>query len=79
LLKDLSYAPFNKVEYVEDPNGALKMWYNLFNEILNKHAPIVTKRAKRDKQHEWYNTEVEYYVGVFGFLYVIIEFFFSFV
>jgi hypothetical protein len=60
LLKDLSYAPFNKVEYVEDPNGALKMWYNLFNEILNKHAPIVTKRAKRDKQHEWYNTEVEY-------------------
>jgi hypothetical protein len=31
-LKDLSYAPFNKVEYVEDPNDALKIWYNLFNE-----------------------------------------------
>ena len=42
-LKDLSYAPFNKVEYVEYPNDALKIWYNLFiNEILNKHAPIVT-------------------------------------
>ena len=25
-----------------------------------KHAPIVTKRVKRDKQHEWYNTEVQY-------------------
>jgi hypothetical protein len=38
-LKDLSYAPFNKVEYVEYPNDALKIWYNLFiNEILNKHA-----------------------------------------
>ena len=54
-LKDLSYAPFNKVEYVEDPNDALKIWYNFFNEILNKHAPIVTKRVKRDKQPEWYN------------------------
>ena len=53
-------APFNKVEYVEDPNDALKIWYNLFNEILNKHAPIVTKRVKRDKQPEWYNTEVQY-------------------
>ena len=47
-LKDLSYAPFNKVEYVEDPNDALKIWYNLFNEILNKHAPIVTRRVKRN-------------------------------
>ena len=37
-LKDLSYAPFNKVEYVEDPNDAFKIWYNLFNEILiNMH------------------------------------------
>ena len=25
-------APFNQVEYVEDPNDALKIWYNLFNE-----------------------------------------------
>jgi hypothetical protein len=45
---------------VEIPNDALKIWYNLFNEILNKHAPIVTKRVKRDKQPEWYNTEVQY-------------------
>jgi hypothetical protein len=40
--------------------GTLKIWYNLFNEIVNKHAPIVTKRVKRDKQPEWYNTEVQY-------------------
>jgi hypothetical protein len=46
-LKDISYAPFNKVEYAQDPNDALNMWYNLFIEILNKHAPIVTKRVKR--------------------------------
>jgi hypothetical protein len=59
-LKDLSYAPFNKVEYVDEPNDALKIWYNLFNAILNKHAPIVAKRVKRDKQPEWYNTEVQY-------------------
>jgi hypothetical protein len=39
---------------------SLNIWYNLFNEILDKHAPIVTKRVKRDKQHEWYNTEVQY-------------------
>ena len=31
-LKDLSYAPFNKVEYVDNPNDPLKIWYNLFNE-----------------------------------------------
>ena len=48
-LKDLSYVPFCKVEYVEDPNDVLKIWYNLFNEILNKHESIVTKRPKSDK------------------------------
>jgi hypothetical protein len=47
------HIPFNKVEYVDDPNDALKVWYNLFNAILNKHAPIVTKRVKRDKQPAW--------------------------
>jgi hypothetical protein len=46
------------------PNHALKIWYNLFNEILNKHSPIVTKRVKRDKQPEWYNTEVCVYNSI---------------
>jgi hypothetical protein len=58
--KDYSYALFKKVEYIADTNDALNIWYNLFNEILDKHAPIVTKRVKRDKQPEWYNTEVQY-------------------
>ena len=44
----LSYAPFNRIEYVDDNNDTLNIWYNLFNEILNKHAPIVTRRAKRN-------------------------------
>ena len=42
------YAPFNRIEYVEDNNDTLNIWYNLFNEILNKHAPIVTRRVKRN-------------------------------
>ena len=36
------------------------MWYNIFNNILNKHAPIVKKRVKKDRQPEWYNKEISY-------------------
>jgi hypothetical protein len=38
----------NRIEYVDDNNDTLNIWYNLFNEILNKHAPIVTRRVKRN-------------------------------
>ncbi|VDI69371.1 Hypothetical predicted protein [Mytilus galloprovincialis] len=36
------------------------MWYDIFNAVLDKHAPIVTKRVKRDRQPEWFNNEIAY-------------------
>lgn len=58
-LSELGNAPFYEVEYESDPNACIQIWYNVFNKILNKHAPMVTKRVKRDKQPEWFNNEIK--------------------
>ena len=59
-LKDLKSAPFQHIEFENDPSVCIEMWYNIFNNILNKHAPIVKKRVKKDRQPEWYNKEISY-------------------
>ncbi|CAG2252795.1 unnamed protein product [Mytilus edulis] len=32
----------------------------MLNKALDKHAPVVKKRVKRDRQPEWYNSEIIY-------------------
>ena len=33
-------------------------WYDIFNDILDKHAPVKTKRIKRNSQLKWYTEEL---------------------
>lgn len=57
-LQDLFNAPFYSVEFENDPDLCLQRWYDIFNSILDKHAPIITKRVKNDHQPEWYKHEI---------------------
>ena len=59
-LSDLAITPFDKIEHESHPNTCIQMWYDIFNAVLDKHAPIVTKRVKRDRQPEWFNNEIAY-------------------
>ena len=51
---------FYTIEFESDPSICIQIWYSIFNSVLNKHAPVVTKRVRRDRQPEWYNSEVIY-------------------
>ena len=59
-LDDLSNAPFNTIEYENNPSICIQTWYNIFNSVLDKHAPVVVKRVRKDRQLEWYNSEILY-------------------
>ena len=37
----------------------LSNWYLIFNDVLDKHAPLITpKRVKMEKQAPWWNSEI---------------------
>ena len=57
-LIDLSMVPFDHVYCHTDPNEALSLWYNLYLPVLNKHAPMKTKRIKHTRLPPWLNNEI---------------------
>ncbi len=59
-LLDLQSVPFNTIEYESVPSDCLTLFYDILNAVLDKHAPIVTKRVKRDNQPDWYNSDIIY-------------------
>ncbi len=57
-LNDLENAPCEEIETIENVDEALEYWYKLFLKITHKHAPMKEKRVKRNKQPEWFNSEL---------------------
>ncbi|CAG2225633.1 unnamed protein product [Mytilus edulis] len=57
-LQDLSNQPFDIIQEINDPNEAMDMWYYLLVNVLDKHAPVVTRRVKNKYQPEWYTNEI---------------------
>ena len=43
---DLICTPFDNAHQHTDPNEALAVWYKLFMDVVNRHAPIRHKRVK---------------------------------
>ena len=41
--------PFDNVHQHTDPNKALAVWYKLFMDVVNRHAPIRLKQVKHSK------------------------------
>jgi len=73
-LEDLCKQPFDNIGNINDTSKALETWYSLFLEILNKHAPEVQRRIKKQKQPDWLNDEIcqsrkqrDYYAKISNF------------
>ena len=54
-LRDLKNQNFNLVLQITDPDLALDSWYEIYT--LNKHAPLISKRVKKNKQPKWHKKE----------------------
>ena len=50
--------PWDSIERYANIDDALEAWYSLFVETINKHAPIKTRRIKKDIQPDWLNSEI---------------------
>ena len=50
--------PFDNVHQHTDPNEALAVWYKLFMDVVNRHAPIRHKRVKHSKLPPWLNKNI---------------------
>ncbi|CAC5363128.1 unnamed protein product [Mytilus coruscus] len=54
-IEDLKAKNFNEILYFDNPDHALDAWYSKLLNVLNKHAPIITKRVKKKSQPKWLN------------------------
>ena len=52
-------VPFDFIETINDPNMSLELFYSIINNVLSNHAPLKTKRVKRDNQPTWLNEEIK--------------------
>ena len=49
-LRDLKNQSFNLILQITDPDLPLDSWYDKFIYTLNKHAPLISKRVRKNKQ-----------------------------
>ena len=57
--QDLAYSSLYNIEAIADPNEALSLFYEILESTLSKHAPVKTKRIKREQQHKWFTEEIQ--------------------
>ena len=48
---------FNLVLQITDPDLAIDSWYDKFMYTLNKHAPLISKRVRKNKHPKWHKKE----------------------
>ena len=57
-IDDLSCAPWSTLEVFNDPSEAIEQWYLLFNDVLDTHAPVKSRRVKRPRPPDWFSAEI---------------------
>jgi hypothetical protein len=58
-LADLQHINISQINLINDIQAATDMWYALFMRIINKHAPLKSKRIKYSKQPDWLTDEIK--------------------
>ena len=53
--KHLSDASWDIAFIFEELEDVVNSWYDIFNSVLDKYAPLTTKRVKRSRQPKWFN------------------------
>ena len=56
---DLQHINISQINLINDIQAATDMWYTLFMRIINKHAPLKTKRIKYSKKPDWLTDEIK--------------------
>lgn len=56
--QDIQNAPWDTIQSMEDPSLALSKWYDIYNEIIDKHTPIRKKRVKSVQLPPWLTNEI---------------------
>lgn len=51
--QDIQNAPWDTIQSINDPSLALFKWYDIYNEIIDKHTPIRKKRVKSIQLPPW--------------------------
>ena len=57
-LHDLSAVPWSETELLENVDTMLDVWYDFFNDVIDKHAPIKTHRIKNEVHPEWVTSDI---------------------
>lgn len=57
-LADLSLV-LSSLQFSTDTNTNFDIWIKSFLSVLDKHAPIKSKRVKRETQPDWYNEDIK--------------------
>ena len=58
-ISDLLNSRLDNVYQYTNPDQALDVWYNIFYEVYNKHAPLQTKRVKYQIKPPWLTDEIQ--------------------
>jgi len=57
-IEDLSKMPWHEIQKYTNPNECWSMWKSLFEQTLDKHAPLIHKRI-RDSSVPWITPEIK--------------------
>ena len=57
-LKNLSDQPWFLMDIYDDPDDSTQLFLDLFQKVLDKHAPHRKKRVKRVNQPSWINPDI---------------------
>ena len=57
-LEDLNSQSWQILDTFEDPNDALDFFLQIFDSVLDKHAPKTIKRVKQALQPNWFHVDI---------------------
>ncbi len=57
-LEDLEKILWSVLDSLSNINDILDIFYKMFIDVLDKHAPPREKRVKRNNQPEWMNEDI---------------------
>ena len=56
--EDLRAAPWSMIEAFDDPTDPLALWYAMLDSIVDRHAPLMSKRVKSLQLPPWISTDI---------------------
>ena len=59
-IEDMCSCSWADIKNCITPDESLKVWSTLYNNVQDKHMPIIQKRVKRLQQPRWMNKEIKF-------------------